>query len=214
MIYCVWCGREFSKSFLFYNNHKTIIPYQPTNKYDILFQNSYECTFCNPSFPLNVCDNEKKGQFTIINIGSYLGNNNNIEESNNRFYLYPVDYCVVRRYKSYLYKTTTYIKCEILEVDENYLQVPYSPGKKDVLLFRITYADDPDNPIEVLNNLYKVSSVLKERYRSTSVLTGHTLFGLDSLYTQYLIRIHVSNDERNGPSLIDIFNSYSNRNNV
>lgn len=205
MIYCIWCNREFKKSSLFYSFFSSNPP--PS---DILFHDSFECDFCNPKLPITWTNpNNDNDIITIINVGSHIDldimqlTKPQTTKPISHEYLYPVDYCISRRCRSYLYKSYTNVKCEILLVDENYFQKPYSPGTKDVLLFRAVYEDDPNNPLEVIENLYHMAPLLKQRYRTQSPAT-HYLFGLDCLYIQYLIKIRVENAERFGPPNEDI----------
>lgn len=186
-MYCIWCNRKFKKSSLFYSFSSSF-----SSSSLLLFNDSFECTFCTPQFPITLHDDSIDNKITIFNIGSYL-DLNKVKE-----YLYPIDYCISRKYKSYLFKAYTNVKCEILSVDENYFRKPYIAGKKDVLLFRATFEDDINNPLEVIDDLYHMAPLLKERYRSQSPAT-HELFGLNNLYIQYLIRIHVENADRFEP---------------
>lgn len=200
MKYCIWCNREFKKSSLFYSFYSS----------SLLFNDNFECTFCNPSFPITIkpsmdvsndinVPSDSNDIITIFNIGSYL----DLNHLNHSKYLYPVDYCISRKCKSYLFKSYTNVKCEILSVDENYFQKPYIAGKKDVLLFRATFDDDINNPLEVIDDLYHMAPLLKQRYRTQSPSTHH-LFGFDNLYIQYLIRIHVENADQFEPFADDL----------
>ena len=163
---------------------------------------SIECDVCNPVLPLKLTDSNKT-QFTVHTFGSYVSEQLEHTKCNiDGEMIYPIEYCSTRQVRSYIGDYSTTATCEILIVDENYLTPTDGPGTKDVFLFKVTYKDDEDNPLYVLNSPRFIGSALRERYTNSDndecakfgknhAYVGKTLFGLDHLYVQYLIHIHV-----------------------
>ncbi len=196
---CVWCSRQFHRGCLIQYNTP------------ILFEQSsnIECQHCNPELPLVLTDSNKQ-PFTIVNLGTHISS----ELEHNKCttdgsFVFPIGYTVTRRIQSYMSNHNTTITCEILCVDENYLSPHIEEcGTKDCYLFRITYHDDPNNPVEVMDSPRFIGAQLKERYLASENIesykfgkqppvVGKVLFGLDNVYVQYLIHLHV-------PGVLDV----------
>lgn len=185
LLTCIWCKRKFHKQCLMYN---TIVLFEKSN--------NIECSYCNPMYPIQI---EEEGvlrnkNLQIIHLGDSIIPE--LEQSKYKIdmnYIYPIGYCSKRKFPSYKHKgVSTTIKCEILYVDENYFKPLCGCGDKDVYLFKITFEDDKYNPIEVLRSPKFIAGHIKKRYTSLNMSSsGKTLFGLNNLYIQYLILIHV-----------------------
>lgn len=196
---CVWCNRQFHRGCLIRYNAP------------VLFERSsnIECQHCNPELPLTLIDSNKQ-PFTIVNFGTHVCPDLEIQKcATDGSAIYPIGYTVVRKIQSYISNHKTNIMCEILCVDENYLLPPSDePGTKDSYLFRMTYEDDPDNPLEIMDSPRFIGAQLKERYLASENIesykfgkqppvVGKVLFGLDNVYAQYLIHLHV-------PGVLDV----------
>ena len=107
-------------------------------------------------------------------------------------YIYPIGFKSTRPFPSYKYPNSmTLISCEIDIADEMVLQDDENYGQKDVYVFRVTFKDDQENPIEVINSLRGIAAKVNEKYKSKKTSSGLKLFGLHSDYVQYLIRLHI-----------------------
>lgn len=104
--------------------------------------------------------------FTLISYGTHIEKELElIKLDSERDMIFPIGYCCVRDYDSYKnLNTKTSIKCEIDMVDENYFSTPFTPGNRFEFLFRITFQDDIDNPIEILKSPKFIATELKKRF--------------------------------------------------
>lgn len=180
---CIWCNRHFHKQCLL------SVRYDP----DILFEknSNIQCTFCNPNIPFRLA----KDNITIHRYGKYVISSFELTKPpSERKFIYPIGFCSSRCFPSYKKSNeNTVIYCEILCVDEKYLE-DNSTGEKDDYLFKVTFQDDPDNPIEVIHSLRLLATKINERFNCKKMNTSATkLFGLDNIYVQYLISVHVPN---------------------
>ena len=183
---CIWCNRKFHKQCLLKNDYDPQILFEKTS--------NIECTFCNPQFPIKVKNNIQTIGSKILTIeryGHYISPFLEYSKiQSDKKYLFPIGYRSSRMFPSYKTDQKTRIRCEIYCVDEKCLE--NESGEKDVFLFKVTFEDDPDNPIQVLNSPRYISTKIKERYSKHIMLpSSRTIFGLDDLYVQYLLHIHV-----------------------
>lgn len=181
---CVWCNRHFHK--------QCLLQYRCNPNVLFVKTHNIQCNFCNPKRPFQT-ENDRDNGITIYRYG--INANKSLEMSKSKYerqYIYPIGFCSTRRFPSY--KTPgqmTTIKLEIACVDECFFEMNVT-GKKDVYLFRVTFQDDLENSINVLRSLRLVTSKINEKYTSKKINSSAIkLFGLDNIYIQYLISIHV-----------------------
>ena len=163
---------------------------------DVLYNSGhmFECNLCTPNVPVNIYD--KFGELRLCSYGDYVAST--LERSkykSEQSTIYPIGFTSQRRFPSYKFPhTTTTITCEISCVDENYLDLPTTQqhGNKDVFLFTVTFEDDKDHPIQVLNSMRYISAKIREKYNGPkSIPSARKIFGICLAYVQYLIVLHV-----------------------
>lgn len=208
---CIWCNRNFHPQCSLNTQHTPHTPHT---------SNYIECLFCKPSLPLQLNFTHYRQQHivTIHNYGHHVNPDLELTKcTSERKYTYPIGYRCSRTFPSY--KTPgshTNITCEIQEIDENYLDINKQCGNKDIFLFNILFQDDPHNPIQILNSLRTLATTIRNRFTTHKhIPSGHSIFALNNLYTQYLISLHVpraSNTSIYSPE--DIFEQLSDNNMV
>lgn len=175
---CIWCNRIFHRQCLLTNKCNT----------DLYFEVStnIQCNYCNPAIPFTLQNEQLSDEFEIRSYGTYV--DQDLEDSKAEYekqYLYPVGFVSSRSFPSYkIIGTKTTITCEIFCANNDFTN-------DDEYIFKITFIDDPDNPVYATKSLRLISSELKKRLPHKQIPSGIKIFGLDREYIQYLISIHV-----------------------
>lgn len=182
---CIWCNRTFHKQCAIYQHDIRMM----------LNLKSFECNFCNPFIPFTLSHTSGKG-LKIVNLGDYIEPElESTKFKRDKNCIFPIGFHSIRLFPSYKNPNNhTYIQCQILCVDENYLQSGDNWGSRDKFLFKITFEDDIDHPIEVLHSPCFISPQLQKRFAHKKRFpSGQSLFGINDLYIQYLISLHLYN---------------------